>query len=235
MARKPKKMALYEVIGKTHLKSEPGGGLDPLHPEKVGEHSSGPAASPGQQPQSLVTRWPGKPKVLQLNAGRVELSIPYAVAIAILMAGLLLVLVVFRFGQNNPLVSDAAVHTGSISEPVRFETPSPGRTSLERHSADRVLQKGNNRIVIKQYNTARDLQPVQRYFATYGIITEIEKRRSGYFLVTADTYENPQKPGTDGYAAKEKIAQIGAGYQAPPSYETFAPKMFTDAYGEKIK
>jgi hypothetical protein len=55
-----------------------------------------------------------------------------------------------------------------------------------------------------------------------------------YYLVTKKKYENPQKQGTDGYLAKQRIIAVGAKYKAPPGRETFGVKSFETAYGRKF-
>ena len=78
---------------------------------------------------------------------------------------------------------------------------------------------------------------MQAHFSEYGIETEIVAERGHYFLQTKERYDNPDKPGTDGYKALQRIKEIGAKYKgkAPPGYETFAPNYFSDAYGKKVK
>ena len=61
----------------------------------------------------------------------------------------------------------------------------------------------------------------------------LEKGR--YFLQTINRYDNPEKEGTDGYTAKQKIIEVGKGYKAPSGYESFAKHLFSDAYGKKVK
>jgi hypothetical protein len=63
----------------------------------------------------------------------------------------------------------------------------------------------------------------------------MEKGR--YFLQTKNRYDNPGTPGTNGHKALQEIISVGAKYKgkAPPSYETFAPHFFSDAYGKKVK
>ena len=58
-----------------------------------------------------------------------------------------------------------------------------------------------------------------------------------YFLQTKNRYENFGRPGTDGFNAIQRIAQVGAEYigQAPEGFETFAPHYFSDAYGKKVE
>jgi hypothetical protein len=76
---------------------------------------------------------------------------------------------------------------------------------------------------------------VKDYFAGFGIETEVRHINNWYYLVTKDKYDNPEKPGTDGYAAKQKIIELGADYKAPAGYGTFGPKPFHDAYGMRFE
>jgi len=78
------------------------------------------------------------------------------------------------------------------------------------------------------------LEPVKQYFASFGIETEIRQVGSWYYLVTKDKYENPERPGTEGYVAKERIIKLGANYKAPPGYESFGTQPFHDAYGMRF-
>ena len=246
MARNYPKKALYEVIGKSRFKSSSEGTIGQLHPEKpaVAEDSAPPSAG--------AFRWLKRPKMMQFNAGRIELSMPYQLAIAILLAVILLFLVVFRLGQitypggqktvDSPKIvqSQAGRLPAAVkqsAEPVKkivTEPPQPVAADKVKQVAP-AQQKGDHRIVITQYQAERDLEPVRKYFAEKGIAAVIEKRGSRFYLVTENTYENPEKSGTDGNAAKKKIIETGAGYKAPQGYESFAPRLFGDAYGEKIR
>ncbi len=92
-------------------------------------------------------------------------------------------------------------------------------------------------IVIASYNVAKDLKPVEKYFESQGIETEIVKAQGSIFytLVTEKKYESPLRRGTDGYYALAKIKKIGSNYQAPQGYESFGKVPFQDAYGKKVK
>jgi len=228
MVRNRKRKSLYEVIGKTVPKPA----CDDRSEEKL------------NRTDEIVPNWPKKPKIMQFNVGRIEISLPYQLAIAILLGVILLFLVVYRLGQNNPVaidsqletVSDIPRHVQSLPALKSAESDTAGKLSLNVEENEQSIGKGNNRIVIKQYHLKRDLEPVQRYFAANGIETEIKERNNGFFLQTKnDTYENPKRAGTDGNVALNKIIRVGAGYKAPQGYESFAPKMFSDAYGEKAK
>ncbi len=100
-----------------------------------------------------------------------------------------------------------------------------------------IKPAGTNVIVLVEYSAMADLLPVQAHFAENGIETEIVGQNGRYFLQTKQRYDNPATPGTDGYKAKQKIAEVGAKYKgkAPPGYETFAPRYFSDAYGRKAE
>jgi hypothetical protein len=78
------------------------------------------------------------------------------------------------------------------------------------------------------------LEPAKQYFADKGIETEIRKSGDAYLLVTKEKYDNPERPGTDGYAAKQKIIELGAQYKAPQGFDQFGTKPFHDAYGMKF-
>jgi hypothetical protein len=82
-----------------------------------------------------------------------------------------------------------------------------------------------------------DLKAVEAHFLENGIELEIVQQGGLYFLQTKQRYDNPNTPGTDGFKAKQKIAEVGAKYKgkAPPGYETFAPRYFSDAYGRKVE
>ncbi len=93
---------------------------------------------------------------------------------------------------------------------------------------------GRNRIVIQMYQVRGHLEPVKAYFDGMGVQTEILKKDNWYYLATKNRYENPERQGTDGYTAKEKIIELGSGYKAPAGYETFAPNFFSDAFGMRF-
>ena len=88
--------------------------------------------------------------------------------------------------------------------------------------------------MIQTWSSRTQLEPVKSYFAENGIKTEIRKIGDVYYLITIEKYENPQRLGTDGYLARQKIVEIGAEYKAPPGYGSFGPKPFYDAYGMRF-
>ena len=270
------KKALYEVMAEAKLKSseikpleqtpEPEKPVENVQPIVQGEAEPAvtevPLSMPAPEPEPSFQQeaipletapyvpenaaiWK-KRKMFQLNADRIDISIPYQFAIAVVLGLVLVLLVVFRLGQNSverqvsslvekvtkpavPAKTAPKVET-SVKQPVveAVKKPEPPKPAA-------IVPSGDNRIVLAQYHSSRDLEPVQKYFADNGIDLVIENRESGFFLVTKNLYDNPAKAGTDGAAVKKKITDIGAGYKAPQGYESFAPKLFSDAYGEKVK
>ena len=235
MVRKRKKKALYEVISKAQ--SKPGGDkpLEQLHPGKSDKER--PEGESATQIPERVAKWPKRPRIVQFNAGKIEISIPYQVAIALLLGVILLVLVAFRLGQRAK--SEQGVTTSNVERAVKTgesssKVPNLSTSETKKPAAAAQKPKGNNRIVIQTYQLRTDLEPVKQYFAQFGIETDIKKIGDWYYLVTKDKYENPEKLGTDGYFAKQKIIELGAKYKAPQGYETFGSKPFHDAYGQRF-
>ena len=111
---------------------------------------------------------------------------------------------------------------------------SEGIDANETVSPDTGESKGNHQIVIQTYKKRADLEMVQYHFTEGGIETEIRKRGDTFYLVTTEKYDNPDREGTDGYAAKQKIIEWGVKYKAPQGYEPFGAKSFETAYGKNF-
>jgi len=236
-----KKKALYEVIGKAGTKSGYGKTLEQLHPEKTGEAE--PAATGVSAPRfGKVSIWAKKPRVMQFNAGRLEISMPYQLAVALLLGLILLIFVAFWLGRHAKSKQGTATFnvrqpaigkndSKAIDLPAAAEKPKSQETKITAGTGE-----GDQVIVLVEYKGKADLVPVQRHFAEYGIETEILEKGERYFLITRDRYQNTEKPDSDGYKARQKIIEVGAKYKgkAPEGYETFAPNFFKDAYGRKV-
>lgn len=258
MARNREKKSLYEVMSKaTWPKQRYDKTVEPLHPEK-----------PDKEKQTTIkflprmygraAKWLNRPRIAQFNAGRIEISLPYQLAVALILGLILLVLIAFWLGQITyrssqkaaistskapasiqkivPLVTAERAAAGKVTASTQKAVPVEERTSVlsSTQKVEPVKSKGDNRIVIQTYQLRADLEPVKQYFAQFGIETEIIKESDWYYLVTKDKYENPAKAGTDGYIAKQKIIELGAKYKAPQGYEAFGSKPFSDAYGMKF-
>lgn len=245
MALNRKRKALYEVVGKAWSKSSPDKTLEQPQTTMPKDEPIKPKVAKLSEKMAL---WPRKPRIIQLSAGRLEISIPYEVAVALLLGIILLLLLVYRAGQfSSPADKKIAAEepeTPPAAQPVipaAIELAQPPDTTDKKVAAalaeriEQPEQKGDNRIVIQTYQLRPHLEPVKQYFARFGIETEIKKIGDWYYLVTVNKYENPERPGTDGYAAKQKIIELGAAYRAPLGYETFGDKPFHDAYGKRFE
>ena len=237
MARNRKKVSLYEVIGR----SQPKPGYDRIltkrPPEKTEKPEPKPAKS-GIPGSGRPAYWPRKPKLVQFNAGRIEISIPYQIAIALVLGLILLILVGFRLGRSGYL-SGQKIFGSASKEQGQGPGAKPGNENVknvpDEIRTEKIDSTGNNRIVIQTYQARADLEPVKTHFARFGIETEIRKIGDTYYLVSKNKYENPNKEGTDGYIAKQKIIEVGALYRAPQGYEPFGVKSFETAFGKKFE
>ena len=236
MVRYRKKKAFYEVMKNTLPKPSHDKTLEASQPK---EADVKPSVS---GPEQKKTAWPRHPRALQYNAGRIEISMPYYVAIGIALGLFLMTVVIFRLGQATNLTEiDSVEIPAKKTEPIQSAKPAnftPARKpvvpSVKTQPVAPVVYKGDNRIVIQTHQLRPQLGPVRDYFNGKGIETEIRKIDDWYFLVTKAKYENPERPGTDGFLAKQKIIELGADYKSPPGYGSFGPKPFSDAYGKKF-
>ena len=240
MARNRRKKALYEVINKGLPKDSLSGRSGPLRPEPVEREVEVPGEMPKVPVVEQATDWPRKPLLVHLGTGRIDFSLPYPFAAAIVLSLVLLLVVVYRAGQ---LGGSANPTPGTIdstpSQPVGWKRKtgfeSVGSTNVDSASP-LVTTGGDNLIVLQEYQALADLLPARDHFIANGIQVEIREVGNGYMLVSKDRYDSVS-PGSTGYAALERIKEIGALYQgkAPDGYETFAPHYFSDAYGKKVK
>lgn len=245
MARNRKRKALYEVMSKTRHKSSYGKILERLHQKKGDKTEPTTDKADTAMPQDAA-QWRRRPKLIQFNNSRIEISIPYQLAIALLLGLILLILVAFRLGQINQKAANSPAKMQKTSQislaehdtadtkqaPASSEALSPSQGKIRPAELP-----GDHVIILVQYMRRADLVPVKEHFAQYGIQTEIVQEGGWYFLVTKDRYQNPENQGTDGYQAKQRIIEVGAQYKgkAPEGYETFAPHFFRDAYGKKVR
>ncbi len=237
MARNRKKIGLYEVISKTRAKYSSDKRLQQSPKDEGGAAPSTVGAIEG------LGRWPTRPKIVQLNAGRFEVSMPYQLVIALLLCLVLLFLVVFRLGQNlsgQKTAETVAEVPGNLFDqaaPAALSvktTDTPKKLEAAVKKAEPVKSGASNRIVIQTLDVRRDLEPVKEYYARFGIQAKIREIGGVYYLVTSEKYKNPERAGTDGYLAKQKITKVGINYKPPPGYRSFGTKPFQDAYGMKF-
>ncbi len=255
MARKRGKKALYEVMSKARNKPGYGRTLKKMRPQKPveqkGELVTNQKSAADVETSKAAAKWWRKPRIVQFNFGRIEFSMPYQLAVALVLGLILLVLASFWLGQKYYLTDQRA--TGSAEEMSQInreklmeqeltnikEPPKPIEDSslLDIKELEPVKPEptGNNVIVLVEFGAHADLVPVRDHFAEYGIDTEIVLENGRYFLQTKNRYDNPGTLGTDGYKVLQEIIKIGAQYKAPPNYEPFTQHLFSDAYGKLVK
>jgi hypothetical protein len=257
MARNRGKKALYEVMSKARQKPGYDETLEQMPAKRSGEDKPVAELKGAVETPKGTVRWSKKPRLVQYNAGRIEFSMPYQVAVALVLALILVILVSYRLGQLSyqPREPESAQPSGLMrqvekengteramidaapSAPAPVESTPPETEIVESDvepNVEPATSTGSNVIVLAQYHAPADLIPVQEYFAEHGITTDIELIGGVYFLLTTNKYDNPNRPGTDGYEAKLKIIEIGQKYEAPPGRESFATHRFRDAYGMKV-
>ncbi len=233
MARDPRKRPLYEVIGKAGSKPGYAKGLEQLHPESTDE-PAGIGLDTVHPPSESAMRWPRRSSLVWLSGGRVEFSLPYQVAIAVVLGIVLLLLLSFRLGQYMGWRSSVHTEAAGSTAAKAAEEKRPDAAGKNTVASQQSAAGANNRIVIQMYQVRAHLEPVKQYFDNLGIQTEILQEGSWYYLITRNKYDSPDKPGTNGYMAKQKIIELGAKYKAPTGYETFAPRLFSDAFGKRF-
>ncbi|MHC4204623.1 MAG: hypothetical protein ACYSTT_08220 [Planctomycetota bacterium] len=248
MVRNRGKKALYEVMSKARVKTEPGKAVEDFGPTRPDEYAPEARQENVAGVPKAAAKWWRKPRIVQLNAGRIEFSMPYQIAVVLLLGFIFLVIAAYRLGQSSYPAQQQVVKSEPVQRDTDSETqveqassniippPAPAEdTTAKTEVVEPAEPTGNNVIVLVQYHSLADLAPVQAYFAEHGIELDIDPQQGSYFLQTRQLYDNPSRPGTDGYKALQKIKEVGKGYKAPKGYETFASKLFQDAYGKKVK
>lgn len=252
-------MALYEVVNKERFNAaqkkelarlsngtpEPAQPVQPIKPVSIPPQQS-------KKSDAAQNVWMKKPSMFSFNNGRVEVFIPYPIAITIVMGLALLLVVSFRIGQGfgksdggEIAVATSSETTVSVNDTAKV-AKEMARSSVSKRqitpvqaSASAVAgsAKGGDYVVVlaelKNATSARDMEPAKQYFDEQGIATEIKNVRGSYFLVTTERYDGFGR-GTSGYDVIEKIKQVGAKYKVPAGYGGFGSKPFSDAYGRKM-
>jgi hypothetical protein len=229
MQQKKKKMALYEVFSKGLSNSRHKQNLEALRPAGPANKQEAFVGGYGRQPQP-------KPRAIQFNRGRVEVSLRYDVAIAVVLLVLLCLMGAYRLGERLAIKDAGLAPTQDAATTAPATTNSTTMTRSVEPESPAVVQEtptaagGDNWIVIATHENESQLAPVQQYFAGNGIETQIRKVGEIYILHTKQTYGNPKRAGTDGEKVLRRIIELGANYQPPPGYRSFD---FTTAYGMK--
>lgn len=253
MARNTRHIALYELINKTRFKNSQqkvlekiGVVKEPAEPkgktEAVPQAQAKPSKTETARPARPEFVWSSRPRTLRLYPDRIELCLTWQVAAITLLAFFATLLILFRLGQIYAIKKTQETKAVKPAVPVQAlmpekVIPAAVETSVTAQRPPKMVEPmGDNVIVIASYNLSSHLEPVKRYFAQFGIATEIIKKGSRYLLVTQNRFDNVDKSGADGYAMKRKIMSVGANYKPPAGsgFESFGTKPFQDVYGMKV-
>jgi hypothetical protein len=97
MFRKRGQKAFYEVLAKRPVKSSSDKTIEPLRSQQEISRQQNERKNDFDDQDRY--EWPLKAKALQFFKGRLDISLPYTVAAAIVLFIVLLLLVCFRLGQ----------------------------------------------------------------------------------------------------------------------------------------
>jgi hypothetical protein len=152
----------------------------PRHIERIGR------PAPAKPVQPLL-----RPKPVQWNAGRIEVSVPYHVGVVVVLAAFLVVLIAFRLGQGyagkpaqtvvptnppvRPTTQNAGITNTSVPTPAaQPETlpvvPRPAEPATVQPPAPSAQPaQGDHLIVLARSSRIENLNPVVKYFGEHGI------------------------------------------------------------------
>ncbi len=251
MARKSKRMALYEAIRQGQAKIAQG-------------LESGQMRSDGTPlPQKATKAVSGKNvllKKIDSLSGISALSkiLAAAAGVTVVVIVLFVIWLVIRpDSQPEPPVSDTIGGTVSPQQslqqaPVEEQKQTQKdqnsgffgfggkkndqQTEPKPEPAGPSAEPGQNVIVIQQIHPQQQdkLLPVQKYYADHGIPTELIQRSGYSLLVTRTGFDhNPNREGSEGYRLMERIRQLGLVYPDKTGDTKFGLRPFQDAYALK--
>lgn len=227
MARNTSKMTLYEVTNKVTKANESrtrrSGNMPAKAPEPIKIEKK-----PDKATRVNVNRVQKRPLLATYKRRRSILTRPYFI-LALALGVIWLVWMVA--GPSNDAEKPKKTKTEETDPVKPFESPKPTDPVMGVTEAPPTIMPGDHVIVLAPYITKDQLEPVKAHFAANGHETVIEKSGAYYVLVTKNRYKNPNNRQSDGYAAKQRLKQIGAKYKAPPGYKGFT---FDDIYGKKV-
>lgn len=243
MARKPKRMALYEAI-------------------RQGQAKIAKGLESGQMRSDSRFHKKEAPNPVHNSAGPLEehAKSPGIAALSKTLAAVsgVAVLVVLLFGiwlgmyfANRPVPAvvpedddpAAVINAAPDDVPARTEQRGSGSLGLGGRTQPQPANEpqpvmpaattGANVIVIQQIppDQQEKLVPVKDYYDAKGIPTELIQR-SGYSLVVtkAGFDHNPNREGTEGYRLIQRIKQLGLAYPEETGDTKFGIRPFQDAY-----
>lgn len=255
MARYRGQKSLYEVMNRARIKSSRSS-TEPLHSQESDIAGTESGSETPKQEQSVDFARYRRPKPIQINQGRIELTIPVKAAVILVLVVIVCLLLSFRLGQlysgsdsgtdesfieNRPTNNTQDTQGGMEPAPAEevdnkqqvesLGTSNPVDPPQVPVNADTL--RAGNAIVIQQFDKLADLKAVGRYFNREGIPTEIVQKGLYYFLITQERFK-VEELGSKGTQKRIEIRELGKNYKAPQGLETFSAHYFSDAYSKLI-
>jgi Na+-transporting methylmalonyl-CoA/oxaloacetate decarboxylase gamma subunit len=241
-------MALYEAVNRDKFKAAQDRELERIAAKGNGDVVPDKPSTPNpvnrlvDQPKKSI--WPTRPSFFQVHDGKIEIFAPVGAGIIAILVVLVLLIAFYQIGKAGGRASatdpgkdrqDQAVvaKTAEVAKRMVQITTAPAVKPAIVQPVTTSQRSGDFVIVIKQLSDKKQLEPVKTFFDQRGIATEIKDLAGSYFLVTKDKFDT-LKRGSEGYKVLEQIKQEGNKYKSPPGYGSFAPRMFSDAYGKKM-
>ncbi len=242
MARKPKRMALYEAIRQGQAKIAKG--LESGQMRSDSRVHKKVAAKPVHDDGGPLEEHPKSPGIAALSKTLAAVS-----GVAVLVVLLFGIWLGMHFANRPVSVTvpedDSVAAITAAPGDVAAKTDDRGsgalglggRTQTQTVEAPKpvkpVAPTGANVIVIQQIppDQQEKLVSVKEYYDAKGIPTELIQR-SGYSLVVtkAGFDHNPNREGTEGYRLIQRIKQLGLAYPEETGDTKFGIRPFQDAY-----
>ncbi|MHC4324934.1 MAG: hypothetical protein ACYSUX_11755, partial [Planctomycetota bacterium] len=96
MTRNRSKKALYEVMSTARVKPEHGKAVEPARPTKPDESALAITQKNAAGVPKSAAKWWRKPRIVQINVGRIEFSMPYQIAVVLLLVFVFVILAAYR-------------------------------------------------------------------------------------------------------------------------------------------
>ncbi len=247
MGRSVGRKILYEALKRSQERLAKGQAARNLHADETEKKRRTGNNAENSVADGDFASWPPQRRPVAAISGRVEFSLPYPMAAVAVLMLVLTCMAIFKVGQISGSNAEKAAASAIKADSAEVydqdqvfgeeDQAAQGQARTEKKKEDVMLlgPVGDHIIIIAMCTKSRDLEPVRKYFAGYGIETVIDKRGGDYFLITKKAFQSPKKAGTDGYIALNRIKQLGTAYVAPEGYLGFGAVPFQDAYGDRIR
>lgn len=240
MARKPKRMALYEAIRQGQAKIAKG--LESGQMRSDGRLYRKKESVPVPETNALSEEHEKSPGITTLSKTLALVS-----GLAVLVILLFGIWLGMHFADRSepaaaPDESEMRALENAPDDPAGATEVNGSGTGLGSDTTARqptgrtaapASPEGANVIVIQQISPDQQdkLLPVKEYYDAKGVQTELIQRSGYALLVTRVGFDhNPNRAGTEGHRMIERIKQLGLAYPEATGDTKFGLRPFQDAY-----